>query len=74
MQGSILWTLHVVFIGMFGIKQMACFTLFVFCLQGGYSWHNNSTAFLLVQPVPRPMLEWQLNKQAELLLSQAAQK
>ena len=69
MQGGILWTVHTVFIGMFGIKQIACLTLFDFFLQGRYSRPNNSTAFGLVQPVSPPILEWQPNEWADLQLA-----
>ena len=39
--------------------KTACFILVVcFCLQGRCSWPKNSTAFELVQLVPRPILKW----------------
>ena len=74
MQGRVLWTVHILFIGMFGIKQIACFTIAIFCLQGGHARPNNLTSFGLVQPVPPPILEWQTNEQAELLLGQLVQE
>ena len=33
-------------------STIACFILFVFCLQGGCSWPNSSTPFGLVHPHP----------------------
>ena len=73
MQGGILWTVHAVLIGMFRTRLIACFTLFVFCLKGGYSWPNSLRASELIQLVPL-ILEWWPNKCIELLLSQSVQE
>ena len=69
-QGGLHWTVYALFASMFGIKQTACFTLFVLCLHGGhlskhsYLWRNNSTVYGLVQLIPPPTLEWRPDKPA----------
>ena len=61
----VLWTVYTVFAGIFWIKHIACFILFVFYLWGEYFWPKNSAMFGLVQSLPPPLLEWWHKKQAK---------